>query len=53
MICAFFFGEIIMYINYIILLGNFVNEKCIKKKKIEKPFRKKKEINLLGRVAVL
>ena len=42
MICAFFFGEIILYINYIILLGNFVNEKCIKKKKIEKPFRKKK-----------
>ena len=30
-----------MYINYIILLGNFVNEKCIKKKKKNLLERKK------------
>ena len=62
------FSEIILCINRITPLGNFMIEKCINKKKNEnyllekkmvkvgfgiKKKKKKKEINLLGRVAVL
>ena len=48
MICAFFFGEIILYINYIILLGNFVNEKCIKKRKKKKNLLERKKMIKVG-----
>jgi len=44
MICAFF-DEIILYINRITPLGNFVIKKCSDlKKKWKLPFRRKKKI---------
>ena len=35
-----------MYINYIILLGNFVNEKCIKKRKKKNLLERKKMVKV-------